>query len=39
VVVGEMVPKTIALRYPTEVTLLTTRPMPVPSKSSALWRR
>jgi magnesium and cobalt exporter, CNNM family len=27
VVVGEMVPKTIALRYPTEVALLTTRPM------------
>src|SRR3954466_7206570 len=27
VVVGEMVPKTVALRYPTEVALLTTRPM------------
>jgi len=27
VVVGEMVPKTIALRYPTEVALMTTRPM------------
>jgi CBS domain containing-hemolysin-like protein len=27
VIVGEMVPKTVALRYPTEVALLTTRPM------------
>jgi len=27
VVVGEMVPKTVALRYPTEVALWTTRPM------------
>jgi len=27
VVVGEMVPKTVALRYPTEVALMTTRPM------------
>ena len=27
VIVGEIVPKTIALRYPTEVALITTRPM------------
>src|SRR5258708_39642590 len=27
VVFGEMVPKTVALRYPTEVALMTTRPM------------
>ena len=27
VIVGEMVPKTVALRYPTEVALMTTRPM------------
>ena len=27
VIVGEMVPKTVALRYPTEVALATTRPM------------
>src|SRR5262245_55975753 len=27
VVIGEMVPKTVALRYPTEVALLTTLPM------------
>jgi CBS domain containing-hemolysin-like protein len=27
VLLGEMVPKTVALRYPTEVALLTTRPM------------
>ena len=27
VIIGEMVPKTVALRYPTEIALLTTRPM------------